>query len=78
MPNKRDPNKAYIGVFIDKNDKKRLQTMLAEDGMTLTEFFYYSILNYIEEKQDEIKRKLKEADGRTVEGKIKRNGRNGK
>lgn len=72
MANKRDPDKAFVGVYIDKNAKALVQKILAEKGSNLTEFFYAKILELLEKKEDEIIEKLKEADGRTAKGRAKR------
>lgn len=72
VSNKRDPEKAFVGVYIDKKAKALVKKILAEKGSNLTEFFYAKILELLETKEDEIIAKLKEADGRTSEGKIKR------
>ena len=73
MANKRDPNKAYIGVFIDKNAKELVMKILNEQGSNLTEFFYAKILELLESREDEIIKKLKESDGRRTNGRTKRN-----
>lgn len=72
MANKRDPNKAFVGVYIDKKAKALVQKILAEKGSNLTEFFYSKILELIETREDEILKKLKESDGRTAKGRAKR------
>ena len=72
MANKRDPNKAFVGVYIDRKAKALVQKILAEKGSNLTEFFYSKILELIETKEDEILEKLKESDGRTAKGRAKR------
>lgn len=76
MPNKRDPNKAYIGVFIDRDAKQLVMQILKDRGTNLTEFFYAKILELLESREDEIIKKLQEADGRTTKGRIKRNKKN--
>ena len=76
MPNKRDPDKAFIGVYIDKTAKILVMKILKERGSNLTEFFYKKILELLESREDEIIKKLHENDGRTKEGKAKRARRN--
>lgn len=72
MPNKRDPNKTYIGIFIDKDIKERLQKILKKQGSTITEYFYIKTLELLENEKNEIIEKLREFDGRTSKGKAKR------
>ena len=72
MPNKRSPNKVYIGIFIDKDIKGRLQEILKKQGSTITEYFYIKALELLENDKNEIIEKLREFDGRTTQGKAKR------
>ena len=71
MPNKRDPNKVMVGVYIDRESKKMVMEILKEKGSNLTEFFYAKILELLETKADAILDKIHENDGRTKAGKIK-------
>lgn len=72
MPNKRDPNKAMVGVYIDRDAKKMVMEILREKGSNLSEFFYAKILELLETKADAILEKIHENDGRTKAGKLKR------
>lgn len=72
MPNKRDPNKVMIGVYIDREVKAYLMEILKEKGSNLTEFFYAKILELLKTKADAILEKIHENDGRTRAGKLKR------
>jgi hypothetical protein len=72
MPNKRDPNKAMVGVYIDREAKEMVMEILREKGSNLSEFFYAKILELLETKADAILEKIHENDGRTKAGKLKR------
>lgn len=72
MPSKRDPNKAMVGVYIDRKAKKMVMEILREKGSNLSEFFYAKILELLETKADAILEKIHENDGRTKAGKLKR------
>ena len=71
MPNKRNPNKTLVGVYVDKQAKLLAQKILREKDSNLTEFVYAKILELIESREDKIIEKLKESDGRTVMGRKK-------
>lgn len=71
MPNKRDPNKVMVGVYIDREMKKLAMEILREKGSNLSEFFYAKILELLETKADAILEKIHENDGRTKAGKLK-------
>ena len=75
MPNKRDPNKAFMGIYVDRKTKEYFKKVLADNGTTITEFFYAKMLEIIERKTDDIIQKLQEADGRTVKGRAKNRAR---
>jgi hypothetical protein len=72
MPNKRDPNKVMVGVYIDRESKEMVMELLREKGSNLSEFFYVKILELLETKADAILEKIHENDGRTKAGKRKR------
>jgi hypothetical protein len=72
MPNKRDPNKVMVGVYIDRESKEMVMEILREKGSNLSEFFYAKILELLETKADAILEKIHENDGRTKAGKLKR------
>ena len=69
MPNKRDPNKAFVGFFINKNEKKQAMDILQANGSNLSEFFCVKILELLGTKADEIIDKIHANDGRTRAGK---------
>ena len=72
MSNQRDKDKVFVGFYIHKDHKKAVQALLKSVGSNLTEYFYTQVLKLIESKEDEIIKKLKEADGRTTQSRIKR------
>lgn len=73
MPNKRDPNKVSIGIYIDREVRDLLKELLAEKGITLTEFIYAKCLEFLDKEEDEIIDELKKFDGRRKEAKAKKN-----
>lgn len=72
MPNQRNPNKTFVGVYIDKKAKLLAQKILRERDSNLTEFVYAKILELIESREDKIIERLKESDGRTAIGRKKK------
>ena len=73
MPNKRDPNKVLVSCYIDKELRDMAKTALSKNGITFTDFVCIKILELLNESADEVIKKLKEHDGRTTQGKAKRN-----
>ena len=69
MPNKRDPNKVMVGVYIDREAKEMVMEILREKGSNLSEFFCVKILELLGTKADEIIDKIHANDGRTRAGK---------
>ena len=73
MPNKRDPNKVLVSCYVDKELRDMAKVALRKNGITFTDFVCIKILELLNESADDVIAKLKEQDGRTIEGKAKRN-----
>lgn len=73
MPNKRDPNKVLVSCYIDKELRDMAKAALRKNGISFTDFVCVKILELLNESVDEILQKLKQQDGRTTQGKAKRN-----
>jgi antitoxin component of RelBE/YafQ-DinJ toxin-antitoxin module len=73
MADRRDPNKVLVSCYIDKELRDMTKEALSKIGITFTDFVCIKILELLNESADEIIQKLKEQDGRTTQGKAKRN-----
>lgn len=71
MPNKRDPNKTGITIFVDKNVKEVAKEILDSYGMSITEYLLVSLLELIHNDKNEKLKILNETDGRTKKGKAR-------
>lgn len=71
MPNKRDSSKSSIMFYIDRSVKQMAQTILEENGLTLTEYLTVSIYELIYNDRNEKIKMLNEMDGRTKKGKAR-------
>lgn len=75
---RRDPNKVLVSCYIDKKLRDMMKDALAKIGISFTDFVCIKIFELLNESADEIIQKLKEQDGRTTQGKAKRNRNLGK
>lgn len=73
MPNQRDPNKVHVGCYVDKDIRDMIKVILAEQGITTTDYIYYNLLKLLNKSADEILKELKQKDGRTLAGKARKN-----
>ena len=73
MPNKRDPNKVSIGVYVDREVRDLIKEILEDKGVTLTDFIYAQFLKLLNKEEDELIKAIKKHDGRTKAGKAKKN-----
>jgi len=64
MPNKRDPNKVSIGIYIDRDTRDLVKEILAEKGLTLTDYIYAQLLKLLNKEENEIVNVLEKFDGR--------------
>lgn len=64
MPNKRDPNKVSIGIYIDRDTRDLVKEILAEKGLTLTDYIYAQLLKLLNKEENEIVDVLEKFDGR--------------
>ena len=64
MPNKRDPNKVSIGIYIDRDTRDLVKEILAEKGLTLTDYLYAQLLKLLNKEENEIVDVLEKFDGR--------------
>ena len=71
MPNKRDPNKIGITIFVDKKVKEVAKEILHSYGMGITEYLLVALLDLIHNDKNEKLKILNEADGRTKKGKAR-------
>lgn len=62
MPNKRDPNKVSVGVYIDREIRDMVREALAKKGLTLTEYVYAALLELLNGKADEFIKSYKERE----------------
>ena len=65
MPNKRDPNKISIGIYIDRDTLDAVKEVLASHGITMTDFIIAQFYKLLKKEEDEILKKLELRDGRT-------------
>lgn len=70
---RRDPNKVLVSCYIDEELRDMMKAALAKIGISFTDFVCIKIFELLNESADEIIQKLKEQDGRTTQGKAKRN-----
>jgi len=70
---RRDPNKVLVSCYIDKELRDMMKLALSKIGISFTDFVCIKIFELLNESADEIIQKLKEQDGRTTQGKAKRN-----
>lgn len=54
MPNQRDPNKVHVGCYVDKEIRDMIKVILAEQGITTTDYIYYNLLKLLNKSADEI------------------------
>lgn len=64
MPNKRDPDKVSIGIYIDRDTRDLVKEILKEKGLTLTDYIYAQLLKLLKKENDEITIALEKFDGR--------------
>lgn len=69
MPNRRDPNKVMIGVYVDREVRDLMKEILEEKGVNITDFFYAQILKLLNKEENELIKAIKRRDGRTKEAK---------
>lgn len=71
MPNKRDPDKAPVNFYINRNVKEQAMELLQQENLTLTEYLTAAIYELIQNDKNEKIRMLNEMDGRTRKGKAR-------
>lgn len=59
MPNKRDPNKVMIGVYVDKDVRDTIKEILDTQKVTITDFIYAQFLKLIKKEEYELIEELK-------------------
>ena len=64
MPNKRDPNKVSIGIYIDRDTRDAVKEVLASHGITMTDFIVAQFYKLLKKEEDEILKKLELRGGR--------------
>jgi antitoxin component of RelBE/YafQ-DinJ toxin-antitoxin module len=64
MPNKRDPNKVSIGIYIDRDTRDLVKEILNEKGLTLTDYIHIQLLKLLKKEEDDIIKTIKKSDGR--------------
>jgi antitoxin component of RelBE/YafQ-DinJ toxin-antitoxin module len=64
MPNKRDPNKVSIGIYIDRDTRDLVKEILNEKGLTLTDYIHIQLLKLLKKEEDDIIKTIEKSDGR--------------
>lgn len=73
MANRRDPNKVMIGVYVDREVRDAVKSLLESKGVTITDFIYAQFLKLFNKKENELIEELKKRDGRTKEARAQKN-----
>ena len=73
MANRRDPNKVMIGVYVDREVRDAVKSLLESKGVTITDFIYAQFLKLFNKKENELIEELKKRDGRTKEARARKN-----
>lgn len=76
MANQRDPNKVMIGIYIDREVRDEVKSILESQGVTLTDFIYAKFLQLLKKEENELIKEIKKRDGRTKEAKASKNSKN--